>query len=596
MSGRGPKSPIREAIAGAEEVPGPPDDFEGRVERPLGEGRDPQLLKLARELIEIPEDLPIEPLGMNGDTYFYLDGLHQLRSLAAEKHGRTHVLSLFARHEDYLLEKWGRRSKFGLTGGLHTDAVSNVLMHACAKAGILDPRRHVRFAGAWSGDDGALVLHMGDRIWIRGRYERPGRYGEHVYPAVPATIRPAIEAETVDAGGEVLTMLKTWQWTHRLQATLVLGWIGQGFAAGALDWRTHMIGDGERGSGKSALLKLIHGLFGSWLLATSDTTAAALYQLMAGRGQPVFIDEFEAGDNPTRKAQVVTVLRQASSGGVVQRGGDDHVGRQFTVQFPAFLTSIAPISLLPQDESRMVRVKLQPLPEGAVPPDLTPAHLNKLGARIMRRIVDQWPRFAQAYALYRATLEAEAGFDARLQDTYGTLLACADLLLYDNGAKPDEVSDLCAQLAEMVAPARAEASADQVRCLEHLLSSLIDRGGGPKRTVASWIRQTQAFDQFRQPHLEQRTDAQRALGNFGLKVMARKDGTHGLFVSNSNPQLQKLFDDTPWPGHSGAIGAWAHVLRRLADHEVPKDPTRVGGQLTRGTIVPLDGMDWQEGE
>lgn len=578
-------SPIAAALEEAPEAPA--------SEKPAPISRDERLHKQALEMLEVPQDLPIEPLGINGDVYFYLDGLQQLRPLKAKDHSRTQILSLFAKHEDYLLEKWGRRDKMGLTGGLHTDAVSNVLMKACADAGILDPRRQVRFVGAWNGGDGRLVLHLGSHVHIDGEYKRPGRYGEHVYPAAPPTLRPARQAQNGDAAGELLDLLKTWNWQDPLMPRLALGWIGQGFVAGALGWRTHGICDGERGSGKSSLLKLVEGIFSSWLLATSDTSAAALYQLMAGRGHPVFIDEFEAGDDPQRKAKVVQLLRQASSGGQVLRGGDDHVGKQFTVQFPAFLTSIAPVALQPQDESRMVRFKLLPLPEGSAAPDLSAKRLEKLGARLMRRMLDQWPRFEKVSAIYRATLEEIAGFDARLQDTYGALLACAEMLLNDGDPDPVDIGDLCERLATSVQPARAEELSDQMRCLEYLFGTLVDRGGGPKRSVASWVRQTQAVNTFKEPDHDARREANKALGVIGLAVEAAGDGTFSLFVSNNNPQLVRIFDGTPWPGSAGSKGAWAHVMRRI-EGATAAGPMRVGGMLTRGTMVPISGIDWED--
>lgn len=548
------------------------------------------------ELVSAPDDLPIQCLGVNGGLYYYLDGLYQLRALEAPEHGRTHIVSLFARNENYLLERWGRRDRKGeRNGGLHTDEVSNVLMRSCAMAGIMDPSRQVRGLGAWPAADGSLVLHLGDQIWMDGDYRNPGRYGEYVYPAYAPSMRPHAKPQTQDAGQELHAMLKTWQWAHPAQSLFALGFVAQGFVVGALDWRTHMIVDGERGSGKSSLQKLLARLYGSWLLSTSNTSGPALYQLMGGRAQPISIDEFEAGDNPQRKMAVVEILREASSGGNIARGGDNHVGRLFSVNFPALLTSIVTISLKPADESRMVRGALLALKDGAVAPDLSSEKMGKLGTRIMRRMLDQWPRFAETYDVYKRSLALYAGLDQRGQDTYGTLMACADLLLADHVPTLESLQTMVGDVAAMLAPARAEALGDQERCVEHLLSSAIDTGGGVKRSVASWIKQTQQINEHGHPDLDLRNTASRSLATAGLRVDELADDMGGvsLFVSNTHPALTRIFDATPWPGAAGASGSWVGVLRRLPGAYPPKLPKKINGHSTRGTYVPLaDLVDW----
>lgn len=621
MTARKPPSnvtPIAQALAaaepqGADDAGAFAADDDGDAEAMSGaDARDDwERRERTRHVIEPPDDMPIVCLGLNGDLHYYLDGHYQFRAMKAGDHGRLHLLALFGRHQAWLLDRFGTVDKNKLpTGKFKAEVVQNMLFHGCNKAGLLDPLRQVRGVGAWADAEGHLIVHMGDRVFLNGETKPPGRYGEHIYPAFPPTPRPARIPEGTDAGHEAIAILQTWHWENALQPLLVLGWIAQGYVAGAVKWRTHMICDGERGSGKSTLQALLARLFGSWLLSTSDTTAAALYQLMGGRAQPVAIDEFEFGDNPARKQQVIQVLRQASSGGMVQRGGDNHVGRQFSAQFPAFLTAITPISLHPQDESRMVRVKLRALDDNAAVPDLSEARLAALGARLMRRMRDQWPRWVKTLDAWRAGLAEFAGLDARMQDLYGTLLAAADLLLYEDvagsgaqlwaGDGGAAIEDTCRKLAAMIAPARAEDLADQARCLNHLLTSNLDRGGGaPRRTVASWIRQVRDGQTQNRAMLDGaktlESDAQKALGMTGLRVISEKDGTF-LFVANSHPALMRLFDGTPWPGVAGAAGSWVGTLRRLPGATPTPNAIKVGGATQRGTLVPIDDVIAWEGE
>ena len=568
------------------------------------------------KVLDWPEDMPVEPLGQNGATYYYLDAAQQLHALAADKHGRAMIFMLFGKRADVLLRHWGKRNADGeLTDGFHADRCANALMRRCAELGIIDPMSQVRGPGAWADPAGNLVLHLGDVVHTAGRYQPPGRYDGLIYPAMAPTMRPAEDPESGDAAAEILGMMRSWHWQHPLQPMLVLGWVCQGFVGGALRWRSHVICDGPKGAGKSTLMELIAGLMPKgWLLTASDVTPAAVYQLMQGKAQPVFFDEFEAGVDPRRKDAVLTILRQASSGGTVRRGGDDHKAHSFSVQFPAMISSIVPVSLPAQDESRMARVQLLPLEERSLDqetrmPDISPKRMNRLGARLMRRMLDQWHRWPATLAAYKRALEEQAGFDSRLQDTYGTLLACADLALYDSLPDADEIADKARALAEALAPQMAENERDQDRCLVHLLQSTIDRGQGARRTVTSWLRQAAAFDQDGAVDFGRRKDAREALASIGLRALVERGDAPGtpkdasllpvearaLVVANDHPGLSRIFHDTPWPGKAGAQGAWVTALRRCEGAEITTKPMKIGSVAKRGTIVPVARfVDWDD--
>jgi hypothetical protein len=619
----GSLTPIAAALDDAEAVAIPPEEArapdpasaerEGDEQAPeadTGSGDAAKRRRAALRRLELPGNLPVEPLGRNGSNFFYLDALRQFQALAADKHGRAMIMQLFGDKADILMAWQGKTDKDGNpVRGFHADTAADALMNACSQRGIIDPAQQVRGCGAWIDEQQGLILHLGNTVMISGEFKPPGRYGQWILPAMPPSTRPDIAGQSVDVGAELLGLLSTWNWRDGLQAYLVLGWIAQGFVTGALRWRTHIICDGERGTGKSSLMEMIERLFGNWLLKSSDVTPAAIYQLMAGRAQPLFLDEFEAGMNPKRKADVVAVLRQASSGGVVLRGGDDHIGRAFSVQFGAFLTSIVPVSLQSQDESRMARVQLARLADkedgGAPLPDISPQRMGKMGQRLMRRMVDQWPRFGTTLAAYRRALETHAGFDARLQDTFGTLLACADLLLYDTLQHDDELRPIALDVQRMVAPARDESDQDQDRCLAHLLQAQVDRGVGVRRTVASWMKQAAAFDIDGRPDMDKRKEARDALGVVGLKPVVEVDAVtdrallpvdkRSILVCNEHQQLARIYHDTPWPGAAGAQGSWVTVLRRVTGASATKQSVKIGGMNRRGTIVPVGTLiDWDE--
>jgi hypothetical protein len=76
----------------------------------------------------------------------------------------------------------------------------------------------------------------------------------------------------------------------------------------------------------------------------------------------------------------------------------------------------------------MAVLKLEDQVPGAALPDLDPARLRDMGARILRRLIDQWPRLPTALAQYQIAL-IEVRHNNRTADVFGTLLALADLIL-----------------------------------------------------------------------------------------------------------------------------------------------------------------------
>jgi hypothetical protein len=100
-----------------------------------------------------------------------------------------------------------------------------------------------------------------------------------------------------------------------------------------------------------------------------------------------------------------------------------------------YFTSILMPAMLAQDRNRMAILELKPIPRGAREPMLERAKIVELGAQLRRRVIDQWERFDATLAAYRRAL-AGVGHSGRSADQFGTLLAFADLLLYD-GPEPD---------------------------------------------------------------------------------------------------------------------------------------------------------------
>lgn len=569
----------------------------------------------------LPADCPVTPLGKEGGTHYYLDALGQLRALMTKDHSRNGFADLFAPFNAYLETHWPRYNKEGEVVGFRPEQVTDLLMQACGARGVWSPFAKVRGRGAWRGADGDLILHLGRRLWIvssgssgaRHTVERPGERGGYVYPVYAERPGPHPDAQSGGHGGagdELLTMLRTWHWERpALDPILLLGWICAAMLGGALHWRPACWITGDKGTGKSTLQDLVKQLLveGEGVYVSSDATAASLRQFVRHDSLPVALDEAESEEDNTRLNNLIALARQASSGGVILRGGSDHSGHSFIARFSILYSSILIPPLRPQDVSRIAVLNLRQL-NGGKPPMLQPEALRLAGQRLLRRLADGWHQLQDRLDTWRGALLA-AGYDARGADQFGTLLACADVALHDHAPDTDTLDELVSELAQTTRAERAEEVPDWARCLQHIITTMPPVGGlREQRTLGTWLaiaaNRAVLRDELdgklveRRPTRQEREQAQDVLAASGMRfeLAKRTDGSPELdpagewegtlAVANSHAQLQAVFDGTHWAARSGAAGVWRQTLERVPG-SMKGAPVWFRGIKARTTLVPV---------
>lgn len=595
-----------------------PDDIAHRLDvaeeyGPLSHGNDPGGPD-AREPEPdhqpwLPHTCPVIPLGLNSGKYYYLDAVGQFRELAAKDHSRLGIVDLFTRRSEKLLDYWPRQSqdkvtKEWITTGWKPDEGAIALMGACAEEGPFSAFGRIRGAGAWLGPDGDLILHLGNRILRRRLDAREateflecGLIDHMVYPTAPPIIPPSLEpcpsTEETGPGWELLRLISKWEFRRGdIDALLLLGWYGAARLGGALKWRPVVWVSGGAHTGKSTLQDMLRWLFGpDGLIQAADASAAGIWQKLQYASVPVAIDESESESDNRKLNAVVRLAREAASGSMIIRGGQDHQGHQFTARCCFFFSSIIMPAMPGQDRSRIAVLELAKLRDTKPPPELTERKMAELGAQLTRRLIDQWPRWQETLEIYRTGL-AEVGHVARGCDVFGTLLAAADLLLLDQVPDPADVKAWCAKLkAAELAELDGEES-NEIYCLQHLLHSPGDawRQGEPAMTLGEWVDHATNHD-FHRTDEDVKT-ARRRLKNYGITVLGDPPAPgvpnkQSLFVCKSHPALTRIFGSTMWSGMAGARGAWIQALLRLPGSEQPRKAERFGTPM-RGITVPID--------
>jgi len=588
-----------------------------------------------RELPLLPAGCPVTPLGKLGQLCYYLDEAGQLIALKpGPEHGKGHILNLFGRQshlcqsEPYWPKYSAKVDNEGnrILDGFKAELAAEQLMAACAHEGLFDPQGKVRGRGAWAGPNGELVLHCGDKIYrpsmpVGEGWQDPGKIDGYVYPTAPSMARPDPLAQDDSAGTELLGLVRKWFWERpKIDPYLAIGFIAMAPFGGALDWRSHIFVSGDTSTGKSALeKKLLMWLFEGSSLRTHQATEAAIRQVLGNQTLPVFFDEIEAEANSDRALKVIALARLASSEGVIFRGGSDHKAVEFTARSCFYFSSILIPPMLSQDRNRMAILELKPIPKGAIEPMIERPRMIELGRRLRRRVIEQWERWEETLAAYRAAL-ASTGHQGRSGIQFGTLLAFADLLLYD--AAPgmprdgDEDGSLLMEWAEALRAdtlaETADNASDSEEACHFLATSMLQlRGGDEPEPIARFI--ARAIGRDGADELAVR-NARRRLENHGLRVVGLVDKGEGRFgvrdpasgddlyvaIANSHEALARLFRDKRW-----ADGVWSQTFSRVrlvnAAGEVIAEAkrrvqVRIAEKSTKATLVPIGALlDAEEG-
>lgn len=566
----------------------------------------------------LPAGCPVVPLGVLGTVNYYLDAMGQLLPLAWKEHSHNNIKGAFGTRSDLLYQFWPRKTQNKTTmewivTGWKPELASEALMAAAARQGVWNPQEKVRGAGAWVGPEGELILHTGARLLIvRGApsensalpwiERKPGQVENFVYPSAPPSLMPAGAKEPSEAQGgvgrEALALLESWNWGRPdLDPVLALGWVAAAMLGGAIPWRPLIWTTGGFGSGKSTLQEAIKGLLGpSGILQSSDPTAAGVRQVLKFDSRPVALDEAEADEDNRKMNALVKLARDAATGALAIRGGNDHEASLFTLRSCFLFSSILIPPLLPQDASRMAVLNLKPLAPGSKAPQVRPKRLAELGSRILRRLIDGWGRFPVVLDAWR-TMLAGQGFSARGQDVYGTLLAAADLVLHDLLPDTDSLAGW-AEKMKAVLPPDGDVADDAKSCVDHLLTAIAEAPRDRQReTIGWWAARAAGLKIAGQPADNpdgERTRCNRVLMNWGVKVVD-KDGKLWLAVANRHTGLARLFEGTQWAGRPGADGVWRQSLERLAEREQGQVGVQIWfGVNARSTLLPIELLDGRE--
>lgn len=544
---------------------------------------------------DMPPECPVRVLGMKNGVVYIVSATGVLH--AVERWDHPTMMMLFAPCPNYPLWAW---PAFGKAEGsdehgepippkvkrLERDKCVAALISEAGRRGIFDPSEQQRGRGGWKTPDGQFIWHSGDRLWamppaVNGKVgeiqsAKPAEYMGYFYAKDSAILSPwQSPVDWRDSPAhQLLADLKTWNWERPyLDPILYLGWLATGLMGGALEVRPIVFTTGGAGVGKSTLHGITRALFGSALYSTANTTAAGIYQNIKHDSRPVAVDEFEAKARGDKEQTIIELARQAYSGAKLYRGGQNHDGVEFELRSSFLFSAIMHPPLGVQDKSRMAILNLKKLDKGH---GRYPVISDEAGRMVLRQIMDGWSHFQDVLLPRWKVILNKVGFDARAIDTYGTLLAAAELLVSVAGLVDAGMPSMAGTSGEslsideeavidIIRHATSAELAEQLEkwqdVIEKLLSATIDSyKSGTRKTVGKVLEQFET----RQLQLD---EAREELAHAGLGLRPSGDPSPGyvLAVPPSHPALDKIFGDGPY-----REGGWIVALKQAPEAVVPR--------------------------
>lgn len=576
---------------------------------------------------------PVVPLGINGKNLVFLDGLRQIVT-APTKCDKGDMMLWFG--SEYLESYYGTEGK---ADRWDQRKAQTAFVEDCRNLGLFDPSGRVFGRGAHRGPLGGheLVMHLGNRVLIadpsankandRLRMVKAGSIslqGERLfYPAGPPLPPPAERAATAKDAASLLETFEGFHFVHDAAPLLLLGMVAQMYVCGALRWRSHMWITAPTGAGKTTLQNIVRENLQGWCLHTEEATEPSIRQVLKDDTLPVLIDEAESHDRPEQKQAIINLMKRASAGGKIHRGGADHKHSEFTAQSCFLLTSVLHAPLRGEDRNRMAILEMRAAPDSSRPPPLALelATWRTLGRRFHRRMIAHWGRWEGTYDAYRAAI-ADLGYPSRTQDTYGTLLACADLLRFDycwddlnlsDEPGRERVVEAVARCVPLMEESRAAAEGDDVRVRRVMLGThLPGFGGKAPEPIGRWIERAMAYltqteadpvdgfntvtsvDQAARDRLKSYGLAvvklhQTERGGIGYRDADPEDwtGSYLAVAGETNLALAALLKDTDWRG-----GGWKQSLAKIPG--VVKCKVRFYEGVVQAQCIPLKAMMFKD--
>lgn len=266
--------------------------------------------------VDISDFIEIIPLGYNqGNNYYFSTSKKQILEFSKADHGPQNFMLNAPR------KYWGDRFGYILNKeGLPTNSpdwnkVIEELGKRCVKAGPFNFSK-IRGVGAWLENDDILV-NLGDRLYYKNQMMPLFNHGirtDHFYEA-GSLIKIDFDRPLSDSDcNKFVQAFSMLSYKKPSDYIVLLGWLFSSQVFGAIPWRPHIWLTGERGCGKSTILRYIHACM-KFSVMIQDSTVSGIRQRINNNACTIINDESEPNNDRDRErlADLLTLARQSST-------------------------------------------------------------------------------------------------------------------------------------------------------------------------------------------------------------------------------------------------------------------------------------------
>lgn len=555
---------------------------------------------------EDPIICPITPLGHVDGKFYFLNIEGEKRCLSARQMGsRPELTSLFLGDMTWLLRSFKAVDAEGNPKGFNINKAVEYLMDASRRAGMYGDHIITRRPGVWLGDNGNVIAHCGDALFIEGEKFPAGvKMAGQIFTAAAREAYPAARAAGPDTAQNIGNDMRLlWNFRDANADIIALGLVAQSYLAAALSWRANGFISGGSNAGKSKLLELLRAMVPMHFYST-DTSKAGIESGINGKAMPSFLDEASDRGDGTGAQMLLDVVLSASSGGGTKghRGTADGGVRTIEMIGSVIMASISPPDMQPQHRSRFTMIEVVRPQAGADNTAAMNAAIERArrdGPALFARALRGFERFCAALPRFRAALGA-SGCVAREMDQLGTILAGYWMLAHDGVPNEAAAAAIVQDVSAFMRGADEMAVDDAPqRVLSLLLSRVVsmDRSTD-QESLARVIRNAMKAD------LEtgaMRDQAVKVLERWGMRAVRATDihdpqrhdrfiprlgDGNGLWLDPRVTPLRQIFENTPYAGDR-----WLFEVLRLPHARRSPKNVRVGAMNpTKAVWISWDAI------
>ena len=533
---------------------------------------------------------PVVCLGTEGNQYvLYSTAYKRIHRLTAEKMTLPNLRAIAprARWEAWLFPERVFAGDEVKRGELVEAVQERILADSGAK---MFNASCVRSRGVWPDAAGGWVYNAGASCWHvpadGSKLQQVDNVrGDYVYSVGVALPFPADTPLSDEEGRHLLELMRARSWVLPGAGDIMAGWMVAAVLAGVMPICPHVWINAPAGTGKTYLKNDLVAVLGGLAVQVEGaaTTEAAIRQRLSGAALPFLADEVEQGDNENAGRNIrkwLELMRSASYGGSIDKGGADGTARAFPMKCSFALFSIANCINRDADSSRCLVLHLRRGDKAVwARQDAGRAVVQSQGfyGRLMARLLGCLPVLMENLSALKDYLGKVEGVDSRRAELFAVLMACRYVLISGERMSMEAMQEATALMQAY--GEQEEKESDFSRCLAVLLGHVV-RVRGQEMTVADACRVLNA-----RGDTETMAACVHSLSAAGLRW---RDDLNALQVDTLADKMKRIYTGTQWSNGKVAPVLAEGCMRKkgsVSPAGVWQQSVKVGGTSPRWCVM-----------